>query len=217
MNAARGFERRLERFVDGLAAKLFRGRIHPAEIASGLIREADLTLQDEAAGPTAPNMYAVRLHPGEIVDEEGALRLAAELGEIVEETALARGWRLDGRVEVLIREDDSVAAGAIECVAGFKPGVLDVWAYLHRPDGRVALRANRVLIGRSRQCDVKLDESAVSRRHALLWREASGIWLADLGSANGTFLNGQGVSDAVAVQDGDVMGTGPVSFTFALA
>lgn len=217
MNAARGFERRLERFVDGLAAKLFRGRIQPEEVAAALIREADLTIQDEPAGPTAPNMYAVRLHPGEIVDEEAAQSLAVELGRLIEDTALARGWRLEGRVEVLIREDESVAAGAVACVAGFKPGVLDAWGYLHRPDGRVALRTNRVLIGRSRSCDVKLDESAVSRRHALLWREASGIWLADLGSSNGTFLNGQSVDDAVPVQDGDVMGTGPVSFTFALA
>jgi len=216
MNAARGFERRLERFVDGLASRLFRGRIQPAEIAATLLHQADLALQEEVAGPTAPNMFAVRLHPGEIADEEGADQLAIELADIVEEAARHRGWRLEGRVEVLIREDEAAAAGAVDCVAGFRPGVLEVWAYLHRPNGRLALRPNRVLIGRGRRCDVKLEEPSVSRRHAVLWREGTGTWLADLGSSNGTFLNGQRIEEAVDVHDGDVVGAGPVSFTFSV-
>ena len=44
MGLARGIERRLERLVDGLAARLFRGRIHPVELGALLIREADLAM-----------------------------------------------------------------------------------------------------------------------------------------------------------------------------
>ena len=53
-----------------------------------------------------------------------------------------------------------------------------------------------MVLGRSRDCDVVLDDPNVSRRHAELRREGDGWVIADLGSTNGVKLNGRQVDEA---------------------
>lgn len=56
------------------------------------------------------------------------------------------------------------------------------------------------VIGRTPQCDVSLDDPAVSRRHARLVRTETGLLIGDLGSTNGTYVNGrrvQGLTNAL--------------------
>jgi hypothetical protein len=60
---------------------------------------------------------------------------------------------------------------------------------------RTVLSGNRVLIGRSRDCDVTLDDPNVSRRHAELRREGGSWIVSDLGSTNGVKVNGRRVND----------------------
>jgi hypothetical protein len=60
---------------------------------------------------------------------------------------------------------------------------------------RTVLSGSRVVIGRSRDCDVTLDDPNVSRRHAELRREGSAWVVSDLGSTNGVKVNGRRVND----------------------
>lgn len=65
------------------------------------------------------------------------------------------------------------------------------------------LEPPRVVVGRSRSCDVRLREDTVSRLHAaFVWNDEGWI-LEDLGSSNGTFLNGQRVVEPQRVKAGD--------------
>ncbi|MGE3628852.1 MAG: response regulator [Sandaracinaceae bacterium] len=62
------------------------------------------------------------------------------------------------------------------------------------PGRRFGLDAEAIVIGRSEECDVQLDDTKVSRRHAQL-TFSEGAWtLEDLGSRNGTLVNGETVS-----------------------
>jgi pSer/pThr/pTyr-binding forkhead associated (FHA) protein len=70
------------------------------------------------------------------------------------------------------------------------------------------------VVGRSSLADARLEAAEVSRRHALLWREAGGIWVADLGSSNGTRLNGETLPEVAEVVDGDLLSFGGPSFLF---
>lgn len=70
----------------------------------------------------------------------------------------------------------------------------------------------RLSVGRALQCDVAVLDPTISRRHAELWVEADGLHVQDLGSSNGSFLNGRRVETAVAVAD-DVLTFGKVTFT----
>jgi len=84
---------------------------------------------------------------------------------------------------------------------------------LHVRDGgpaRVVRAAGEVIsIGRDPACDVVVDDRVVSKRHAELRWQGGGGWLRDLGSTNGTLLNGRRVEGEVAVAAGDEIAVGP--------
>jgi hypothetical protein len=213
VSLARGLERRLEQLVDGMAARLFRGRMQPVELANLLVRQADLALQISPLGPQAPNVFTVALG-GEPAEDAARAQVESEMALAVEETAVERGWRLPGPVRVtLVIGSGPPSSASVQ--AAFVAGPLPAWARL-LPPGRPPLevRHNRAVVGRSSQADVRLDEAEVSRRHALLWREAGGMWVADLGSSNGTRLNGETVPEVAEVVDGDLLTFGGPSFVF---
>ena len=70
----------------------------------------------------------------------------------------------------------------------------------------------RFTIGRTRDCDLCLSDLSVSRMHALLVRREDGWVLSDLGSHNGTRLNGWLVREAVQVRAGDRVEFGSMAF-----
>jgi FhaA, N-terminal domain/FHA domain len=70
-----------------------------------------------------------------------------------------------------------------------------------------------VVLGRSRECDVRIDDPNVSRRHAELRQEGATYWLVDLDSTNGTELNGQRVTRA-KLSDGDTITVGGTEVVF---
>jgi hypothetical protein len=78
---------------------------------------------------------------------------------------------------------------------------------------RTVLSGNRVTIGRSRDCDVTLDDANVSRRHAELRNEGGSWVVADLGSTNGVKVNGHRVSQQ-PLQPGDEITLGLERLTF---
>ncbi|MFI4946927.1 MAG: FHA domain-containing protein, partial [Burkholderiales bacterium] len=67
------------------------------------------------------------------------------------------------------------------------------------------MRGDRIVLGRSRDCDLILPDVLLSRRHAELVRAEHGWLLRDLGSLNGTRLNGARLEKDVMLQDGDVV------------
>ena len=70
----------------------------------------------------------------------------------------------------------------------------------------------RFTIGRTRDCDLCLTDLSVSRMHALLVRREDGWVLSDLGSRNGTRLNGWLVREPVPVHEGDRVEFGSMAF-----
>jgi pSer/pThr/pTyr-binding forkhead associated (FHA) protein len=73
---------------------------------------------------------------------------------------------------------------------------------------RVPFVDDEVLIGRDKACGVHLDDRALSRKHARLERRGASIWVQDLESANGTFVNGEEIKAPRLLRGGDVVGVG---------
>lgn len=72
----------------------------------------------------------------------------------------------------------------------------------------------RLLIGRATNCDIVLDDLNASRTHAEIFRESPSVWgLADLGSTNGTLVNGKHIA-SVLLNDGDRITVGTTTFVF---
>lgn len=69
-------------------------------------------------------------------------------------------------------------------------------------------------IGRGRQCDIRLDDRFLSKLHARIIEEDGEYYLEDLGSSNGTYLNGEEMTDALLLMDKDVIRLGDSEFLF---
>jgi pSer/pThr/pTyr-binding forkhead associated (FHA) protein len=79
----------------------------------------------------------------------------------------------------------------------------------------VPVTSRRVVVGRSRECDVRVEDGNVSRRHFELVQDDSSAWtVVDLGSTNGTEVNGRRVSGKRRLGDGDRITIGDTELVF---
>lgn len=205
----------MERFADGLSATVFRGRMQPVDLANRLVRQADLLVTESPIGPEIPNFFDIAVSTGDMAPDMDMAPLEEELKHTLAMTAAGRGWRTGGPIGVRLRVDKSVGRGSIRCVATPLPAEMPAWGELaeHRGARRFPLADNRVVVGRSTDADVTLEEAEVSRLHAVLFREGGGLWVTDLGSANGTSVNGQPVAGKpFEVGPGDMLSFGPTTF-----
>jgi pSer/pThr/pTyr-binding forkhead associated (FHA) protein len=73
---------------------------------------------------------------------------------------------------------------------------------------RVPLKGPSMTIGRDPTCDLHLDNRALSRRHAQIEKHGAAIWVRDLDSQNGTFVNGERIAAPQALNGGDRIAVG---------
>jgi len=212
------FEERLERLVEGTLAKPFRSNLQPVEIGRRLTREMDLHRRVGVRGLIAPNAFVVTLAPDDVGRFSNFIdALSRELSDAAREHARVESYSFVGPVEVEIFEGSTLKAGRFTVVAEVREsedgGYL---AELVLPDGRrVAIGSEPVVIGRLPECDVVLADSNVSRRHAELRRINDGVLLTDLGSTNGSRVNGTPVREQELVH-GDEVGVGSTRLIFEM-
>jgi len=211
------FERRLERLFEGVFAKAFRSGLEPVELGRRLVRQMD---RDRRVGPSgrrvAPNSFTYRLSPADrerFTSFEDAL--LAELAEAAREHARAESYAFLGQVVVEIVEDGRLSAGSFELQAEMRaaPGGRPVGSLMVPGGRRLPLEDKTVSIGRLDTSDLVLNDPTVSRTHAEIRRDGDGFEVVDLGSRNGTKVNGRGVSRQ-RLTDGDdlLIGAVPVRF-----
>jgi DNA-binding winged helix-turn-helix (wHTH) protein len=78
----------------------------------------------------------------------------------------------------------------------------------------VSLHAGPNLIGRGGEVALSVDSARVSRQHARIDAGAEGVTIEDLGSKNGTFVNGRRITARTMLNDGDEISIGPARMTF---
>jgi len=210
------FERRLERLVEGAFAKAFRSGLQPVEVGRRLSREMDLQRTHGVHGLIAPNQFKVAVSPDDAERFSSfSEALVRELSEAVREHARDEGYHFVGPVQVELAADASLGQGeflvASEIAAG--PGGHAAGS-LYLPDGsRVAIGDEPVTIGRQAECDVVLEDTNVSRRHAEVRRQGEDYVFVDLGSTNGSKVNGTRVKQQ-ALTDGDEITLGKTLLRF---
>lgn len=78
------------------------------------------------------------------------------------------------------------------------------------------LDKKNVSVGRGGNCDIKIYSLTVSEKHIRLWFEANEWHIEDLGSKNGTFLNGDKIDEVYLLDDGDCIEIGEIALEFCL-
>ncbi len=213
------FEKGVERVVSGAFAKAFRSEVKPVEIASAIRREMD----DRAAAVTrertvVPNEFAVALSVQDLeqVETWGADALAEELVATATEHAAQQRYTFVGPVSVTFEDDpeleqgrfrirSATVRGAVAPVTAAAPSqrhpIVDI-------DGqRYLLTGPVTIIGRGSEADIILDDPGVSRKHLEIRVTPDGVIATDLGSTNGTFVEGHQITAATLV-DGNTITLG---------
>jgi hypothetical protein len=103
---------------------------------------------------------------------------------------------------------------ATEAVSAEELGMESETIVLQWDGERREVDKRRIVLGRSRDCDIQLTDPNVSRRHAELRQEGSTYWIVDLDSTNGIEVNGRRVKRA-KLADGDTFTLGSTDVRFA--
>jgi ABC-type multidrug transport system ATPase subunit/pSer/pThr/pTyr-binding forkhead associated (FHA) protein len=164
-----------------------RGMGVDLELTHPNVSRQHLVLEPGAAGWTLTD----RSRNGTFLGEERITRLT-----IGAPTTVRLGGAADGVQIELVPRRPGERAGLETRLAG-----------QGRLSGVHQVRGQRITVGRLPDNDVVLDDLLVSRRHAQLDLTPSGYRITDLGTGNGTFVNGQRVTEAI-LQPGDVIGIG---------
>ena len=210
-----GFERRLERLVEGAFSRTFTSQIQPVEIGRSIIRRLETQRTITTEGTTIPNNIVVHLCPHD-VERLGSIlnNLADELCALVRDHANGEKYRLVGPIDITIVSDKSVTEGQIKVATSFDQGRGANRGMLVSPTGeRTHLNNEVTTIGRMTTCDVTLSDSQSSRLHAEIHKTAEGYELVDKGSTNGTRVNGKGITNHSLVV-GDEIQFGTTNFVF---
>ena len=197
------FEKGLERAVNSAFAKTFRSGIQPVEIASALRREADTNAAVVSRDRIiTPSDYLVRLSP----DDNERMRalgraLNDELFALLTAHARTQGYSFAGPLHISIEADERVATGVVRVTSSSVESSVD-WQGVVEIDGRRhPLTSARTVIGRGSDADITISDAGSSRRHAeILWDGERGM-LRDLGSTNGTKVDGQKIREIALAPD----------------
>jgi hypothetical protein len=211
-----GFEQRLERMVEGVFAKTFRSGLKPVEIGRRLTRDMDLHRTLGVNGPLAPNHFTVALSAADSEQFESFSEvLTRELAESARDHARTEGYGFVGPVHVEMNIDSSLTQGQFLVASGFQeaPGGAAVGSIFLEDGRRVEIGEQALSVGRMPECDVALSDSNVSRKHAEIRRQGAGFVVVDLGSTNGTRVNGAQVKQRL-LNNGDEITVGSTRLRF---
>jgi hypothetical protein len=228
------FEDRIAGAVEGLFAGAFRSPVQPAEVAKALAKAMDDRRQVGVGKVYAPTAFTVAIsaEDSEQMGDFGPT-LAGELATYLIGHAQERGYHLTGKPHIDIvthddlklgrfrvsarmvnakeppaetpPDDDISLTGAIAALSA--PARTFATVTVSDVHHDVALKGDRVVVGRLASCGIALDDANVSRNHAAFVREGSGWAIEDTGSTNGTFVNGAKVARE-RLRDGDVIQIG---------
>lgn len=225
MGALDRFERGVERAVQSVFAKAFKGEVQPVELASALRKEADTSAHVVGRDRIlAPNAYRITLGASDYTRfANWTDTLIDELADSVTEHARQQRYSFSGPVSIHLDQDadldtgvfqirsamvkGNVAPAATAAVATVSHPVLDV-------DGRrYQLSRPVTVLGRGAEADIVIDDPGVSRRHAEIRVGSHGSTVTDLNSTNGTFVDSARANNTVLF-DGATLTLGRTQITF---
>ena len=218
------FENAVERGVNDAFSKVFRSGIKAVDVNSAIRRAMDDSAQELSTGRTiAANHFTVFATPADLDSLEADLNvLADEFAAQATEHAADNGYALLGPVSVEFREDDKEQAGKLRVEASNKRGsVAPATASSPSPEHpiievngeRWLLTEPVTVIGRGTEADIIVADTGVSRRHLELRITPTGVIATDLGSTNGTFVEGHKI-DAATLLDGNQLTIGRTVIDF---
>ncbi len=204
--------------VEGVFSRGSRSSVRPVELGRRLLREIDDQRNVDVRGRRiAPNEFRFQLNGRDhaaFADIDEAL--ITELAEAAREYARTEHYHFMGPVRIELAVDNNLKPGRFNVESRMKERGGGVGAgSLVLPSGqRVPLGDQVTTIGRLPECTVPVNDPNVSRQHTEVRSSGSGYMLVDLGSTNGTKINGQRIHGEQLLADGDIVSVGSTHLRF---
>ena len=192
------FERSVERAVGSAFAKTFKSGVHPVEIVAAAKHEMDSAAQVVSRERIlVPSEYFLVVS---VADENRLSILGDELLQEIETALRAhmdeQGYFAPGPLRVTWEVSDRVVEGVVEARA-IRPTDGIVWIpVVTVANARYPLTKRQTLLGRGTDVDIPVPGGGISRHHCEIVWDGKRAEIADLGSTNGTLLDGQRVTRA---------------------
>jgi hypothetical protein len=230
-------EQRLDRIVNGSFSKAFKSEVQPVELGAALQQEIDNRADTITGQTVVPNIFIIELGP---VDHE---RLAAyfetlsvELGALADAYSLEQRYTtvdaahisfdLDAELETGVfrirstaakRPADAVSASPVAQDAtpqvpltAFTPEATPYLTSITGEEFKITQSVTN--IGRGVEADIQIDDTSVSRLHCAIVL-GSEVLIRDLGSTNGTVVDGARATESV-LRDGSIIKIGNITLTY---
>lgn len=218
-------EHALSRVIDGGVAAVFRLHVQPAEIGRRLEHALLGSRRTSMGRVIGANHFYVSLHPDDFVAVASwSVALARELETWLGEVAFRHGITLMSPPQVAIEPDAAVRRRSVHVTADFSdtPGAKSA---TRGPAGRLiplshggnvlTIDHRETTVGRAPGNDLVINAPEVSRAHARLERRGNTLEVKDLGSRNGTWVNGLRIVTHSA-KSGDELAFGTLRFRLDL-
>ncbi len=214
------FEKRLETIFESSFAKAARRGVEPAEIGRKAVREVTQKLLSGAKYFLAPNRINVSLSERDYDNLTPVLNsIKNELLILLNETAETSGFRFVGPLDVEILSDTDQRFGTVSVDAQFdEKDQFGEKRLLSFGQGQLLeLAEATVTIGRLPGCTVVIEDPKVSRQHAEIRLVDGEVYLRDMGSTNGTYVNDAIVKGEQKLNDGDLIQIGRTKITYSVS
>ncbi|WP_426517380.1 FhaA domain-containing protein [Diaminobutyricibacter sp. McL0618] len=197
------FEKGLERAVNGAFAKTFRSGLQPVELTSALRRELDtkaaIVTRDRVL---APNRFVLRMSTADYTKMRSmGPTLTDELVSYVQQYAAGQHYQFAGGISVDLFEDPALTEGILHVESENVKTDIAWTPVLDIGGTRYPIEKAHTVIGRGSEADITVDDTSISRKHVQITWDGSRAQVQDLGSTNGSQLDGQPVTKALLDPD----------------
>jgi Protein of unknown function (DUF3662)/FHA domain len=229
-------EQRLDRIVNGSFSKAFKSVVQPVELGAGLQQEIDNRASTLSGQNVVPNIFLIELGS---VDHDRLMpyfsTLSSELAVLADSYISEQRYTTLGRAVISFALDSQLETGVfrIKSSSGqvatsdvappVNPDITSqipmqvfsqsVSPYFTTISGEVFRVSNSIsTIGRGVEADIKIDDASISRLHCEVIL-GSEVLIRDLGSTNGTLVDGQRITEAT-LQENSIVKIGNITMTY---
>ena len=207
-------EKSIEKVVRKPFNATFKSLLDPIEIASQIKTSMDSQVSLDQEQKLVAHRYQLLVSPQDFEAlSADQLNLDRNLTETIGEYLKAKNYSTVDDLRFILGKSESLSVGELEI--NVMQTETDVYwqPFIEFEDQKLALPKGRTRVGRGSEADVKLNDRTISRIHLELLFNGEKAGVRDLGSTNGSFLNGQKFQEGPLV-NGDTIACGNTEIRF---
>lgn len=218
------FEKGLEKVIKSPFNKHFKTEVKAVDILSAVKQDMDDKAADVSKTRTiAPNDFIITLSPTDMeqIEQWGIETMVNETVQSATTHAINQRYSFVGPVNVQFTLDENLPTGILQVISTTRRGAIapaTTNSSTQHPileiDGtRYLLTGATTVLGRGSDCDIVINDTGISRRHLQIQITPERVIAKDLGSTNGTYVEGHR-TDAATLVDGNQITIGRTRILF---